>query len=94
MKVYAETVSYTHLAVGIFVFGGLGVAVAPVLIYHIMGYTERMAIVLSKVPTSDILVMTLGIGIGLILANLLGGPFSHLPIIGPVSYTHLALSVL
>lgn len=70
-------------AVGIFVFGGLGVAVAPVLIYHIMGYTERMAIVLSKVPTSDILVMTLGIGIGLILANLLGGPFSHLPIIGP-----------
>lgn len=55
----------------------------PVLIYHIMGYTERMAIVLSKVPTSDILVMTLGIGIGLILANLLGGPFSHLPIIGP-----------
>ena len=56
---------------------------APVLIYHIMGYTERMAIVLSKVPTSDILVMTLGIGIGLILANLLGGPFSHLPIIGP-----------
>ncbi len=34
-------------AVGIFVFGGLGVAVAPVLIYHIMGYTERMAIVLS-----------------------------------------------
>ena len=32
-------------AVGIFVFGGLGVAVAPVLIYHIMGYTERMAIV-------------------------------------------------
>ena len=40
-------------AVGIFVFGGLGVAVAPVLIYHIMGYTERMAIVLSKVPTSD-----------------------------------------
>lgn len=70
-------------AVGIFVFGGLGVAVAPVLIYHIMGYTERMAIVLSKVPTSDILVMTLGIGIGLILANLLGGPFSYLPIIGP-----------
>ena len=58
-------------AVGIFVFGGLGVAVAPVLIYHIMGYTERMAIVLSKVPTSDILVMTLGIGIGL------------MPIIGP-----------
>ena len=79
-------------AVGIFVFGGLGVAVAPVLIYHIMGYTERMAIVLSKVPTSDILVMTLGIGIGLILANLLGGPFSHLPIIGP--YIPLIFSIL
>ena len=79
-------------AVGIFVFGGLGVAVAPVLIYHIMGYTERMAIVLSKVPTSDILVMTLGIGIGLILANLLGGPFSHLPIIGP--YIPLIFSLM
>lgn len=27
-------------AVGIFAFGGLGVVVAPVLIYHIMGYTN------------------------------------------------------
>lgn len=83
-------------AVGIFIFGGLGLALAPMIIYHIMGYTERIAIVLSKVPTSDIFVMTLGIGIGLILANLLGGPFSRLPIIGPYIplIFSLALSII
>ena len=69
--------------VGIFVFGGLGLALSPMLIRSTMAYTEKTAILLSKVPTSDILVMLIGIAIALILANLIGGPLSHLPIIGP-----------
>ena len=69
--------------VGIVVFGGFGMAVAPSITNFILGYSERLAITLSRIPTSDILVMVLGIGLGLIIANLIGSPFAHLPIIGP-----------
>lgn len=69
--------------VGIFIFGWLGLAVAPFFIRITLSYSERLAVVLSRIPTSDILVMIFGIGIGLVLANLIGAPFSHLPIIGP-----------
>ncbi|MBQ8417719.1 MAG: PIN/TRAM domain-containing protein [Phascolarctobacterium sp.] len=69
--------------IGIVVFGGLGMAVAPSITNFILGYSERLAITLSRIPTSDILVMVLGIGLGLIIANLIGSPFAHLPIIGP-----------
>lgn len=68
---------------GIFIFGWLGLVLAPFIINYILSYSERLAVVLSRIPTSDIFVMVFGIGIGLILANLIGGPFSHLPIIGP-----------
>lgn len=78
--------------VGIFIFGWLGLVLAPFIINFILGYAERLAVVLSKIPTSDILVMVFGIGIGLILANLIGGPFSHLPIIGP--YVPIILSLI
>lgn len=70
-------------SVGIFVFGSMGMALAPVIIRKMTSWTEKIAILLARVPTSDIMVITFGIAIGLVLANLLGGPFSHLPIIGP-----------
>ena len=69
--------------IGLTVFGGFGMAVAPSITNFILGYSERLAITLSRIPTSDILVMVLGIGLGLIIANLIGSPFAHLPIIGP-----------
>lgn len=67
-------------------------ALAPVIIRTMTTWTEKMAILLSRVPTSDIMVMTFGIAVGLVLANLLGGPFSHLPIIGP--YIPLIFSIV
>ena len=69
--------------IGLVVFGGFGMAVAPSITNFILSYSERLAITLSRIPTSDILVMVLGIGLGLIIANLIGSPFAHLPIIGP-----------
>ena len=78
--------------VGIFIFGGVGYALAPVIINYLTSFTELTAIILSRVPTSDILVMVLGIGIGLVIANLFGGPFSHLPIIG--AYMPLIFSLV
>ena len=79
-------------SVGIFVFGSMGMVLAPVIIRKMTSWTEKIAILLARVPTSDIMVITFGIAIGLVLANLLGGPFSHLPIIGP--YIPLIFSVV
>lgn len=79
-------------SVGSFVFGSMGMALAPVIIRKMTSWTEKIAILLARVPTSDIMVITFGIAIGLVLANLLGGPFSHLPIIGP--YIPLIFSVV
>lgn len=79
-------------SVGIFVFGSMGMVLAPVIIRKMTSWTEKIAILLARVPTSDVMVITFGIAIGLVLANLLGGPFSHLPIIGP--YIPLIFSVV
>lgn len=68
---------------GLFVSSWLGLVLAPFLTKWLFNYAERLTVSLSGVPTSDILVMIFGIGIGLIIANLLGSPFSRLPIVGP-----------
>ena len=74
----------SYQAVSEFLFLAVwGMALAPVIIRKMTSWTEKIAILLARVPTSDIMVITFGIAIGLVLANLLGGPFSHLPIIGP-----------
>ncbi len=68
---------------GLFIFSWLALVLAPFLTSSLFNYAERLTASLSRIPTSDILVMIFGIGIGLILANLIGGPFARLPIIGP-----------
>lgn len=68
---------------GAFVFCWLGLILGPILTNWIFNFSERVTVALSNLPTSEILVMVFGIALGLIIANLLGGPFSHLPIIGP-----------
>ena len=77
---------------GLFIFSWLALVLAPFLTNALFNYAERLTASLSKVPTSDILVMIFGIGIGLILANLIGSPFSRLPLIGP--YIPIMLSLV
>ena len=77
---------------GLFVFSWLALVLAPFITNSIFSYAELLTTSLSKIPTSDILVMVFGIGIGLILANLIGGPFSRLPIVGP--YIPIVLSLV
>ena len=77
---------------GLFVSSWLGLVLAPFITKWLFNYSERLTVSLSGVPTSDILVMILGIGIGLILANLIGSPFSRLPVIGP--FIPIALSLV
>ena len=80
------------IVLGAFIFCWLGLVLGPVLTNWIFNYSERVTMALSKLPTSTILVMVFGIGLGLMIANLLGGPFSHLPLIGP--YIPICLSFI
>ena len=77
---------------GLFIFSWLALVLSPFITNALFNYAERLTASLSKVPTSDILVMIFGIGIGLILANLIGSPFSRLPLIGP--YIPIVLSLV
>ncbi|MDY4920614.1 MAG: PIN/TRAM domain-containing protein [Phascolarctobacterium sp.] len=77
---------------GLFLFSWLALVLAPFMTNSLFNYAEVVTTSLSKIPTSDILVMVFGIGIGLILANLIGGPFSRLPIVGP--YIPIGLSLV
>ena len=54
--------------------------------------SNKKTVALSRIPTSDVLVMIFGVGLGLIIANLIGSPFSHLPFIGP--YVPIIFSLL
>lgn len=76
----------------LFIFSWLALVLAPFITNSLFNYAELLTTSLSKIPTSDILVMVFGIGIGLILANLIGGPFSRLPIVGP--YIPIVLSLV
>lgn len=71
------------IIVGAFIFCWLGLVLGPFATNWIYNYSERMATVLSKLPTSEILVIVFGMFIGLMIANLLGSPFSRLPVVGP-----------
>ncbi len=78
------------IVMGAFFFCWLGLVSGPLLTNWLYNYSERVTTALSKLPTSDILVVVFGIGVGLAIANLLGDPFARLPIIGP--YIPIGLS--
>lgn len=77
---------------GVFVFALIGHVLSPLIIQQTLRFSERLAVILSNLPTSDILVVATGVIIGLILANLLGSSFSRLPFVGP--YIPLLLSLV
>ena len=77
---------------GLVVFGSLGKWAAPFLMNLIMRFSERMAMYLADLPTTDNFVLAIGVILGLIVAALLGTSFSRLPIIGP--YISLIFSIL
>lgn len=78
------------LAPGFIFFGWLAIVSAPFITNALFDFAERTAKKLSSIPTAEIFVMVLGIGTGLIIANLLGSSLSRVPIIGP--YVSIVLS--
>ena len=87
--------SYIHwlfAIVSVLFFGWVGWVITPFLIRFLLKYSEIVASVLAKAPSADIIVSLIGVLVGLILANLIGAPFSRLPIVGP--YIPIVLSIV
>ena len=87
--------SYIHwlfAIVSVLFFGWIGWVITPFLIKFLLKYSEIVASVLAKAPSADIIVSLIGVLVGLILANLIGAPFSRLPIVGP--YIPIVLSII
>lgn len=78
--------------IGALVAGWLGWVITPFMLKYILKYAEVVATLLAKVPSGDILVTLVGVIVGLVLANLAGAPFSHLPYVGP--YIPIVLSII
>ena len=87
--------SYIHwlfAIVSVLFFGWVGWVITPFLIRFLLKYSEIVASVLAKAPSADIIVSLIGVLVGLVLANLIGAPFSRLPIVGP--YIPIVLSIV
>ena len=87
--------SYIHwlfAIVSVLFFSWIGWVITPFLIKYLLKYSEVVASVLAKAPSADIIVSLIGVLVGLVLANLIGAPFSHLPIVG--SYIPIILSIV
>ena len=87
--------SYIHwlfAIVSVLFFGWVGWVITPFLIRFLLKYSEIVASVLAKAPSTDIIVSLIGVLVGLVLANLIGAPFSRLPIVGP--YIPIVLSII
>lgn len=88
-------ISFAYLGLGLLgvgLFAWLALVLEPFITNSICNASERWTTSLSRIPTSDILVIVFGVGIGLILANLIGAPFARLPLVGP--YVPIVLSLI
>ena len=87
--------SYIHwlfAILSVLFFSWIGWVITPFLIKFLLKYSEVVASVLAKAPSADIIVSLIGVLVGLVLANLIGAPFSRLPIVG--SYIPIILSIV
>ena len=80
------------LAVGMMVGGIIGYLISPWLIKIAWQVTYWMERRLNKMPLQDVIVGSVGLAIGLIIANLLGAAFVPVPIVG--NYIPGILSIL
>jgi len=77
----------TITAILVYILGGLaggaiGFFMSPFLIKNLWKFTYWVEARLNKMPIYDVLSGALGLAIGLIISNLIGSAFMHIPIIG------------
>ena len=84
--------SLAIMLIGAVIGAFIGIFIAPYLIKSLFAYTSRVEKSLSSISTQDLLIGTVGLFLGLIIANLVGLAFGNIPYIGP--YVSVALSIV
>ena len=74
--------SLVCILVGALIGGLTGFFISPYLIGKLKSFTSFVEKQLSKMPINDVIAGAIGLAIGLIIANLLGSAFAHIPIVG------------
>lgn len=97
-SVLTETIlGITFMSLAAMLFGGIfgaiiGSFISPYLIKRLFMFTSTVEKSLSAMSTQDLIAGTLGLFLGLIIANLVGLAFGSVPYIGP--YVSVALSII
>ena len=97
-SVLTETIlGITFMSPAAMLFGGIfgaiiGSFISPYLIKSLFMFTSTVEKSLSAMSTQDLIAGTLGLFLGLIIANLVGLAFGSVPYIGP--YVSVALSII
>ena len=93
MGVFGSTVATIMSFIFSAIAGGiLGFLIAPFFIKHLWRFTYWVEARLNKMPVYDVLAGSIGLAIGLIIANLLGSAFLPIPIVG--SYVPGVISII
>ena len=75
------------------VVGGIiGYILAPFFIKYLWQFTYWVEARLNKMPVYDVIAGSIGLAVGLIISNLIGSAFMHIPIIG--SYVPGIISII
>ena len=97
-SVLTETIlGITFMSLAAMLFGGIfgaiiGSFISPYLIKSLFMFTSTVEKSLSAMSTQDLIAGTLGLFLGLIIANLVGLAFGSVPYIGP--YVSVALCII
>ena len=97
-SVLTETIlGITFMSLAAMLFGGIfgaiiGSFISPYLIKSLFMFTSTVEKSLSAMSRQDLIAGTLGLFLGLIIANLVGLAFGSVPYIGP--YVSVALSII
>lgn len=97
-SVLTETIlGITFMSLAAMLVGGIfgaiiGSFISPYLIKRLFMFTSTVEKSLSAMSTQDLIAGTLGLFLGLIIANLVGLAFGSVPYIGP--YVSVALSII
>lgn len=91
------TLGITFMSLAAMLVGGIfgaiiGSFISPYLIKSLFMFTSTVEKSLSAMSTQDLIAGTLGLFLGLIIANLVGLAFGSVPYIGP--YVSVALSII
>lgn len=83
MGLYKLTMANVILiGIGMVIGGIAGYLVSPYFVAKLQKFSIWVEGQLSKMPLQDVIAGVVGLAIGLIIANLLGGTFANIPVIG------------